>query len=73
MSPGSTGRAGWCAGMLVNNQTDQRTILESLAKAFQFEGFESEGKLKFVMGLNARTVALDAGGAGAARGPGAHR
>lgn len=46
-------------GMFLNNSSDQRSIIESLAQAFQFGAFESEGKIKFVLGLNTVTVDLD--------------
>jgi hypothetical protein len=46
-------------GMFLNNSSDQRSIIESLSQAFQFGAFESEGKLKFVLGLNTVTVDVD--------------
>ncbi len=45
-------------GLLVNNQTSARDILETLAQAYEFKGFESAGSVKFVMDINQRTTEL---------------
>ena len=57
---GLYGPGGLVRGMVLNTKTDQRSILENLATAFQFDAFESGGKLKFVMGLNTRTITIEA-------------
>lgn len=45
-------------GLVVNNQSSARDILQSLAEAYEFKGFESAGKVKFVMDVNQKTTEL---------------
>lgn len=48
-------------GLLINGQMETRSILQSLAQAYEFKGFESAGKLKFVMDINQKTTELPLG------------
>ena len=46
-------------GFYIANQSTERAILETLAQFHQFNAYESEGKLKFRMSINAKTAAVD--------------
>ena len=53
---GLYGPGGLVRGLYIGNSTSEREILETLARFHQFNGFESEGKLKFTMHINTKTV-----------------
>ncbi len=55
---GLYGPEGIVRGFLVNNQSSTRDMLQTLAQAYEFKGFESGGKLKFVMDINQKTTEL---------------
>lgn len=55
---GLYGPEGIVRGLLINSAMTTRDILQSLAEAYEFKGFESEGKLKFVMDINQRSTEL---------------
>lgn len=57
---GLYGPEGLVRGLLLNSQTSRRDIVSMLGQAYQFKGFESEGKLKFVMDINQKSVELPA-------------
>ncbi|QXN72334.1 GTA TIM barrel-like domain protein [Rhodobacter phage RcSimone-Hastad] len=45
-------------GLVIGSQTSSRDILQSLAEAYEFKGFESAGQIKFVMDINQKTTEL---------------
>jgi hypothetical protein len=50
---------GLIRGLYINNSTTEREILESLARFYLFNGFESEGKLKFILNTNVKTTSIN--------------
>jgi hypothetical protein len=45
-------------GLLIASSMSARDIIEALSTAYQFKGFESEGKIKFVMDINQKSTEL---------------
>lgn len=57
---GLYGPGGLVRGLYIGNVSSERDVLEMLARFHMFQGYESEGKLKFTMNLNAKTVTIPA-------------
>lgn len=55
---GLYGPGGLVRGLYIANISSERDILESLARFYLFNAFESEGKLKFVMSINTKTLSV---------------
>lgn len=45
-------------GLYIANSSTERDILETLARFYQFNAYESEGKLKFSMSINTKTISV---------------
>ena len=67
---GLYGPGGLVRGLMLNSAGDHRGVIETLAKAYQFDAFESGGKLKFQLGVNTPHRRARPRGPGAARGAG---
>lgn len=57
---GLYGPGGLVRGLYIGNVSSERDVLEMLARFYMFQGYESEGKLKFMMNLNTKTVPIPA-------------
>lgn len=57
---GLYGPGGLVRGLYIGNVSSERDVLEMLARFHMFQGYESEGKIKFALNLNAKTVTIPA-------------
>lgn len=55
---GMYGSEALIRGFVISGQMSARSVLESLAQAYEFKSFESNGTLKFIFDINQKTIEL---------------